>query len=422
MSGQPSAVSASSMYVNASSGIGVDRLVEQALSKNANILAVRQGIAEAEGLLRQAGFRVNPSFDVTVNAGPAFGISGPSEQAVGYSHVFELGGKRKRRVEVSQRGLELARLTLANEERQLRADVQSRYVEALAAAKNLEIVDRQLKLSQEILRVTTLRVEQGEAPRLDRGLLAVEVGRLQSDRLLFENQVQRAIFAIRPLIGMEPDAPLQLAGDLNMHPLAATVEATVAKALAERPDLLAAQKEKELRDAETNAARAEATPNLITSARYARSNDNLGQFGYNAAGGRVPIIDIDHTVSLGMSINLPFRNRNQGQIQASIARSDAAGLRKKYVEQVITQEVRSAYARYQTAQQALALYDRTIISQAQDNLRVIQLSYSAGEVRLFDVLNEQRRLTDTQRAYTDVLRESYLSTVDLERAIGGPLP
>jgi hypothetical protein len=36
-------------------------------------------------------------------------------------------------------------------------------------------------------------------------------------------------------------------------------------------------------------------------------------------------------------------------------------------------------------------------------------------------LTEQRRLIDTQRAYTDVLKEYYETLVELERAVGGPI-
>jgi len=38
-----------------------------------------------------------------------------------------------------------------------------------------------------------------------------------------------------------------------------------------------------------------------------------------------------------------------------------------------------------------------------------------------DVINEQRRLVDTQRAYTDLLREAFIAAVEIERATGSPV-
>ena len=57
-----------------------------------------------------------------------------------------------------------------------------------------------------------------------------------------------------------------------------------------------------------------------------------------------------------------------------------------------------------------------------ESVRVLRASYAAGEIRLFDLIAEQRRLIDTQKAYTDALKQEALGRVALERAIGVPLP
>jgi cobalt-zinc-cadmium efflux system outer membrane protein len=177
-----------------------------------------------------------------------------------------------------------------------------------------------------------------------------------------------------------------------------------------------------LSDSEVRASKAEAVPNLVGSVRFTRSNDLFDQFGTNRAGAVVPIRDLDKMLTAGVSIVLPFRNRNQGNIQAAEARTASARLRSQYLEQVVAQEVTSAYRRFEAARQARSIFEGTVLNQAQDNVRIIRAAYTAGELRLFDVLNEQRRLVDTQRAFTEVLREYFLSVVELERAVGAQLP
>ena len=410
-----------SNYFDAANGSSVEQLVRTALARNAELLAARQRITEAQGLLRQSGFRTNPSIDASVGNGRILGSPGERDVSLGYSHVFELGGKRERRIEVSEIGVQLAQFEVADRERLLRAELRSGYAEALAAVRSLEIVDQQIQLNQETLRVTGARVQQGEAPPLDQSLIQVEVGRLQSDRILFENQLQRAILALKPLVGINIDEPLRLTGDLRVQPVAASLSETLAKALSERPDLQAARTEEKLRDAETRSARAEAVPNVIASGRYSHTNSAFDQLGLTTSGATAPLRDADNILTGGISIVLPLRNRNQGLIQAAIARTDAARLRRQFVEQVITQEVRSAYGRYEATQRALAVFDQSILNRSADNVRIIQAAFNAGELRLFDVINEQRRLTDTQRAYTDVLRQYYIAVVELERAVGAPL-
>ncbi|MBI3951002.1 MAG: TolC family protein [Acidobacteria bacterium] len=409
-------------YVDPLRGTSVEELVQTALARNAELLATRQRTAEAQGLLLQAGFPPNPGFEVSVTNGSILGSLGEREISLSFAHTFELGGKRDRRVEVAQLGTGLAQLEIADRERQLKADLKARYGEALAAVRNLETAVQLLEVNQQGYRLTQARVNQGEAAAYEQGLLQVEVGRLESDRLLFENQVTRALLELKTLTGMNLDEPLRLKGDLSTLPAPTLlVEEAIERALSERPDLKAARVDEELGEAEIRLARAEAVPNAIGFGRYTRSSARFDQFGLSGAGSLVPIRDTDNLFTAGVSITLPTRNRNQGNIQAAVARREAARLRRQFIEQVVRREVNAAYSRYVTARQALEIFDQRVLGQSQDNLRIIRAGYNLGEWRVFDVINEQRRLIDTQKAYTDVLKEYYLALVELERAVGAPI-
>ncbi len=67
------------------------------------------------------------------------------------------------------------------------------------------------------------------------------------------------------------------------------------------------------------------------------------------------------------------------------------------------------------------MFDEGVLQQSRENVRILRAAYDLGEIRLIDVINEQRRLVDTQRAYTDLLREAFVAAVDLERATGAPI-
>lgn len=324
-------------------------------------------------------------------------------------------------MEVAELGLELAELDMADRERQLKAEIKARYGEALAAARNLETAERLVELNQQGYRITEARVREGEAAPIEQGLLQVEVNRLESDRLLFENQLVRAVLELKTLAGMNLDEPLQPSGDLSAPPITLSLAEATERALAERPDLKAARLEEKLGEAELQLARTEAIPNLIGFTRYTRASSAFDQFGLSKAGAPVPLRDTDNVLSAGVTITLPTRNRNQGNIQVAVARREAAGLRRQFIEQVVRREVRAAYSRYEAARRALEIFDQKVIGQAQDNLLVIRAAYDLGELRVLDVINEQRRLIDTQKAYTEVLEEYYLALVELERAVSAPI-
>ncbi len=403
-------------------GETLDALVESALQHNGQLLAVRQRAAEARGLLTQSRLRVNPALDATLASGRALNSPGANEFGIGYSHTFELGGKRDRRVGVAGLGVELAKLEIANQERLLKADVKTRFAEALAAARNLTSAEQLLDLNRQGYQIAQARTRQGEGTPLEEGLLRVEVNRIESDKLLFTNQIERALLVLATLSGRAPDQPLKLAGVLAAPPVSFTAVEAIARALAERPDLKAARLEESLTDAEVRLAKADAVPDLVASARYSRVESRFDQYGLNGpAGGLVPIQSTDNLLTGGISINLPLRNRNQGNIQAAAARRQSASLRRQYLEQVVRQEVRSAMGRYATATQALGVFDQGVLQQSGENLRILRAAHELGEIRLLDVITEQRRLVDAQRAYTDLLREAFLAAVELEQAVGVPV-
>jgi cobalt-zinc-cadmium efflux system outer membrane protein len=319
-------------------------------------------------------------------------------------------------------GVEFATLEIANRERLLKADVKTRFADALAAVRNLTTSEQLLQLNRQSYQIAQARTRQGEGTPLEEGLLRVEVNRIASDQLLFTNQIQRAVLELKTLAGFGPDESLKLAGALSAPTLGLALDQALTRALAERPDLKATRAEESLTDAEVRLAKSDAVPNVVASTRYSRVNSQFDQFGLSAPGGSpVPIRDTDNLLTGGVSINLPLRNRNQGNIQAAIARHQNAALRRQYLERVIRQEVQAAVARYETATKALTVFDQGVLEQSRENVRILRAAYDLGEIRLIDVINEQRRLVDTQRAYTDLLREAFLAAVEIERATGAPI-
>jgi len=403
-------------------GMSVDRLVELALARNAGLLAVRQRLAEAQGLLRQAGLRPNPAIDVSVTNGDVLNSPGEREFALGYSHVFELGAKRARRMDVARLGAELAGLDAADRERLLRAGVKTRYAEALAALRNLENAESLLSLTRQSYRLAQARTQAGEGAPLEQGLLEVEVNRIESDRMLFLSQAERALLEVKLESGLPLDDPLRLDGSLAVPAKFPDADRAVDLALRRRPDLAATRIQEALAEAELRLARTGSVPDLVATGRYVHSQARFDAYGFARPGGPlVPLRDRDNLLTAGFSVVLPVKDRNQGNVEAAVARRRAARLRREFVERSVRQEVLAALSRRRAAAQALEVFDQRVIGQSHENLRIIRGAYQLGELRLLDVITEQRRLLDTQRAHTDLLRGAYLAAVEVERAVGVPM-
>jgi cobalt-zinc-cadmium efflux system outer membrane protein len=410
-----------SQFIDAANGVTLDELVQMALTRNAELLATRQRSVEAQGLLRQAGFRPNPVLETEYTSGSPTGSSGERAFSIGYAHTFELGDKRARRLDLGQTGVEVARLEITDRERTLRADLQERFIAAMAAIRNLETVAQHLEVTQQSYTVTERRVAEGESPRVEQMVLQAEVGRLTAERLLLAGEAQQAMLDLRVVAGLELSEPLRLRPDGNRTPLTLLLESALERGLALRPDLAAARQEETRVGGEVRLAQAERVPDIAALVRYSDTQSQFPQLGLSASGVPTPIRDHDRLLTGGVSITLPLLSRNQGTIDAARARQSAATLRREYLERAIRAEITGAYGRLLAARQAVEAFDTSVIRPAEESVRVLRASYTAGEVQLFDVLTEQRRLIDTQKAYTDALRQEALARVALERAVGAPL-
>ena len=406
-------------FIDPLNGLTADDLVRYALAHNGELAAARQMIAEARGRLRQAGLRPNPMVETS---GTHAVTTSDNMTMIGVELPLELGGRRKARVGVAQRELELRDAEVADFERKLEAEVRMKYSDVIAAARNLKFTEDLLTLTRDSHRLVQARVERGKSAPLEQNVVFVELSRVDAIRINFESKSAVAIFELKKVIGMLPGERLRLRGEFDTSRQPAPQRDAIRNALASRPDLVAARAAENLAQAQIEQARVEGKVDASIFANYQRQNMGFGVRAFNDAGALAPVQGIFHYATLGVRLTLPVRNQNQGNIEAAIAAAEAARNRREFNEIVVRNEVASAYARFERAQGTLAVYRDNVRNQAQLNLEVVQQTYTLGQKTLIDYINEQRRYIDIETGYTDALEEFFNSLVEIERAAGSPGP
>jgi outer membrane protein TolC len=81
-------------------------------------------------------------------------------------------------------------------------------------------------------------------------------------------------------------------------------------------------------------------------------------------------------------------------------------------------EVAAARVRDEHARRALAVFTSDTRALARQNLIVMGQTYQLGRATVSDVLAEERRYLDVERAFTSALREAYEARQALRRALG----
>ncbi len=397
-------------------GVSLHDLAKRVVAAHPSVLAARERIAATRGLRRQAGLRLNPTINVDVSTTRVFSSEDEGERSVGVSQTFELGGKRARRVEVADFDVQVAEAAAMDAERRLRAEFISSAVEAISAHQQLRVLDEQLQVSREILRLMEARAREGEVAPLEADLVRVEVSRLEGQRALSRARLGRAVAEIERLIPREM-LPLTLPDHVETGELLVSEADLQDRALTERPDLRVARLRAQQSGAQVRLAQAQGIPDLVGGVQYARETSVFE----NVLGTGQKISSTDNLLAFKVSIPLPFFNRNQGNIEAAGAFERGGRQEIAATERTVSRDVTATYSGYQAGRQASQIFRKDVVDQAQKNLDVIREAYRLGQLRLLDVLNEQRKTIDLRLTAIEAERELALSGIALEAAVGRSL-
>jgi cobalt-zinc-cadmium efflux system outer membrane protein len=393
--------------------VTVDELVARAVAENPDLEAVRADLRAAQGRVRQAALRPNPM----VELGGQKALGPDNNLMVGLTVPLDLNGRKEGRVGVAEREADVRRALLAERERRLRAEVRLKAGEVLAARRNLEVADELLAINREALALVRRRVSEGAAPPLEENLTLVEVNRLEASRELLGSRLEIATLGLKALAALRPDDALTLRGDLTAPPVVPVREMALPQALSDRPDLRAARAEVAAARARVRKEEAEGRWDASVNVGYQRQDFGYGLQGLTESGARRPIQDVFHYFGGGVSIMLPVRNQNQGNVAAARAETTAAERRQEFMELMARQEVDATFAQHAAARSSQGLYERGVRDVARRNLDVVRQAYRLGRGTLLDVIAEQRRYIEIENGYTDVLKQVYDAAVEIERAV-----
>lgn len=402
-------------YIDATGGLTSDRAVELALENNGEIIALRKEVDSARALVKQAGLRANPR--VGIDGAKLIGGM-DNEQMAAIMLPLELGNRRGARIAVAQRELEIREFALANQERLLAAEVRTKFGEALAAIKRFDVIENAYALARQGYDLVTARVAEGRTAPLEQNMLLVEVNRLHAIHEKEEGRVEIAMFELRNLIGMRPEEPMRLRDEFTdliapLPPLGFSTD----QALLRRPDLQGVRMMEKLADARIEQLKSEGRLDASIKGGYRRVRMGFPLNGIDEFSGLRPIESVFRSFTFGIELDLPVRNRNQHAVEAAKLDGQAAQSRSEFGELTIRREVASAFARYNAAARALAIFQNGVRDQASSNLQVIWQTYELGSRSLIEYLTEERRYLDIENEVVDAALETYIANIEVMRAV-----
>ncbi|MEJ0017014.1 MAG: TolC family protein [Acetobacteraceae bacterium] len=368
--------------------------------------ASRQAV-QGEGL--QAGLRPNPEASFTVENFGSIGGRGSyrsfdqTEATVGLSQRIELGGKRSARVGFAGRNDEVASLEVETARLDLARDVVTALATATAAARLAEVERERARVAAESARVVRERVAAGkeallQAKRAEVARTAAEIAAERSRRdaesslrmLALLMGVAHLEIAARQSwfddIGAEPSVPQQAdpSGRLRANPDLARLDAVIAQ-----------------RRADVALQRANAVPDVTVQGGVRRFQE-----------GR------ETAFVAGVSVPLPFSDRNQGGIARANAELTRAEAEAERGRAALATSLTTAEYRMKLAWRTVQSLRRTAVPAASQAVGFAGTGYAEGKFPFLEVLDAQRALSDVRAELIEALREFHARRAEVERLRG----
>jgi cobalt-zinc-cadmium efflux system outer membrane protein len=384
----------------------LDRIIDLALERNPAIAGARSVIEQNEGGQIQAGAYPNPTLSGGTGSGalrdPSTGGPRVTEYNLTLHQTVEWPGMRAARKDAAAAGLSGATVGLEEAKLNLIAEVKGLFYELLLAERTVDLLQQNLEIVQEVARIVKARVRSGEGPQFEAVKADVEVLKAKQEMTKAKNVVRVKLVGLDTLTAGALGPRYRVQGDFRSLRDRLDPEQMAARDLSQHPILKRQGKLVEQAEFAVAKERQSRVPNVTLYGGYARD------------AGREAMI-------AGASLPTPLWYRQQGHIATALGtqrKEEAELLRARNdLTRAINQHAREA----ETAQEQILVYEEGLLKQAQEALRIAQLSFRQGASSLLDVLDAQRVQRQITVDYNQARFELSLALTRFERAVGGSL-
>ncbi|MBZ5663116.1 MAG: TolC family protein [Acidobacteriia bacterium] len=409
-------VAAAAMFfllVGAGSGqnatrITLEQAVDLALAHNHSLKASRTLILQNQAQEITANLRPNPSLVFDTQFIPFFSpqdfsgdnLNNNQQFDLGIGYLFERGHKRQRRLQAARDQTAVTRAQVADAERTLAFNVGQQFVGVLLADSTLQFALDDLKGFQQTVDIAEAQLKAGYIGEGDYLKIKLQLLQFQTDVSSARLAKKQALVGLRGLLGYNAvPAGFDVVGDLEYQPIKGNLEDLQVRALRERPDFRAAE------------LGITAAQSQILLAKANAKVDVNGTYDFTHVSG-------ENTASIFASFDLPFFNRNQGEIARTGYALTQAQEQQQSASDTVLSDVANAFEAVRSNEEVVQLYTSGYLKQAQDSRDISEYAYKRGAASLLDYLDAERSYRSVQLAYRQALASYMTALEQLKEAEG----
>ncbi len=406
----------------------LEAALEIAFEQNPNIRAAREQLNFADGAVLGAMGRMLPTLSFSGlwnfaekvqeirNPFPAPGM--PSTLKIDFTLDYQGGidlslpvfswGAVQAGYQDARTGRDQALNSLETTQRDVQMQVTQAFYGILLAEQGLQVARDALAQAERQEEIAARRLEHGAASEFDHLRARVQVANLKPAVARAEAMFDQARIGLNLLLGLEPDEPITLRGELRYTPFAMDLEQMKLLAHANRTELHNARLSLQRSDLGIRMARASRLPALMMTGSWSFRAQNLmlsEQYNDSYATYMVVAVPVFDAFQAKSRVRMAEAGQQQAQIMVNS------------MTRAVEAECESAYHDLKAAEEGY-------LAQA-DNVRVAERALQIAEVSFENEIMTSVELMDSQLALTMARQNYYQSLYDylvalarIEKAIG----
>lgn len=378
------------------------------LKKNLLLLAEKYNVSSAQAQVIQARLYNNPNVQMSGNIynpelKKPFDMSNAhGEFTVGIQQLIDIAGKHNSQVKVAQTSVALAQSRLFDLLRTLRYTLRSDYYQLYFLQQSIHSYDEQIEWLGNMSKTYDDLAAKGRVSLKDAMRIKSLWYGLKAEQLNLQTQFNEVEAEFQLLLQVNntvllPDTVKQQVQDIKQLPMQSLLDS----AYTHRYDLLQAQQTATFAAQNYTLQKATAVPDLLIGASF----DKRGSFVENAG-------------FFTVGIDLPFFNRNQGNIKAAKLGIEQSKLLVNQQQQVVENDVLHAYQDLLAADAMVKSIDTSFPQQFTDLLKSAQLNFQKNNLSVLDFTDFYESYKQSVLQYNQALNNKAQSIERLNFAVG----
>lgn len=325
------------------------------------------------------------------------------EKTLTIGYLIELGGKRRRRMDVADAGIELAAAELASARVELIYETAAAFIDVLAARENLRIAREKHKLADQVYETAKERVLAGTVSPMEQVTAKIKRSNARLDVQNAEDALQITRTDLWAMWGGLPDDFKTVKGNFDRIGPVPSYEA-LAAAMENAPRIRTKYAQIKVSQNHLNLEKRNRIPDLTLSGGIKKTDETD-----------------DEIYIVGLSLPIPLFDRNQAGVarSAAVLSQQTASLFAE--KNRLTKDLNNAFQILKTAHQQAKTIKTEILPAAQSVFDAVKEGYQEGEFGFLDLLEAQSTLYESHESHVQSLGQYHHAVIALEKMLGRDL-